>query len=975
VLDGTSGLVGRRVELDALQAALGGLENRAPGVIQIAGEQGIGKTRLIAELCASADRLRYFVFSGRSSEFEQAQAFGVLVDALDDHLASLDRRDLDELDIELDELASVFPALAWLVGNPVATVPAERYRAFQAVRALLDALSRRRPVVLTLDDLQWADAASVEVISYLLRRPPRGRVLMVMAFRPGQLPRRFAPVIEASTRAPRVVRLHLAPLTPEEARGLLDPGLPGPVSDELYRLSGGNPFYLGELARAARRRGGEAFGSATGTGAALIPAAVQRVLAEELAVLSPRAQALIDGAAVAGDPFEVGLAATVGDVPERDELAALDELLEADLVRPSAIPRRFEFRHPLVRHAVYEAAGAGWRIGAHARAAAALSAQGASVGSRAHHVERSARPGDAAAAQLLIEAADAAAGRAPATVARWYEAALRILPETASTRSCRVDLLVGLARTLESVGRLDESRAALIEALALVPVEAHAQRVGLMANCAGIEQLLGRHGDAQRRLHQALAELPDRAGVEAAELKVELSVAARFAGNWVGMRAHAREATEAAAVVGARALEAIGEALAAFAAAESDGNETVDERALDRAAGLVDGLTDEELAERIHAAHSPRCCVRCFTYLGWAEIFLGRLDAADRHLQRGLDFARASGQGQPVMMAAGLAVVLSIRGNISEATDVVGTAVEMARLAGNVQVLAWALDAECRVATTRGDLDTAVRCGEEGVAFAAASGKPWISAPVGSALGLARLEAGDPEGCRGDLLKWGGGPDLPLIRLWQRSLGYEALTRAELALGRVDRADEWVRRAEAFDTSVSPLAAAMALRARARVLLARSAANEAVAVCREAARIEDQVGARVAASQSRTLEGQALAAAGRRDEAISVLQRAEAELTACGAVRYADEAARELRRLGRRVTRRGRGVAAEDTGLTGRELEVARLVTVGKTNREIAAVLFLSEKTVETHLSHAFEKLGVSSRAALAGMVARRAPS
>ena len=273
MLDGTGVLVGRRVELDALQDAVAGLETRTQGFVQIAGEQGIGKTRLITELCALAERLRYLVFSGRSAEFEQAQPFGVLVDALDDYLSSLDRRELDDLDVELDELSSVFPALARLVGDPVATLPTERYRAFQAVRVLLDALSRRRPVVLSLDDLHWADAASVELISYLLRRPPRGRVLVVMAFRPAQLPKRFVPVIEASTRESRVVRLDLDPLTPEEARGLLDPGLPRPVSDELYRLSGGNPFYLGELVRAARRGGGEAFGSAARTGAALIPAA------------------------------------------------------------------------------------------------------------------------------------------------------------------------------------------------------------------------------------------------------------------------------------------------------------------------------------------------------------------------------------------------------------------------------------------------------------------------------------------------------------------------------------------------------------------------------------------------------------------------------------------------------------------------------------------------------------------------------
>jgi ATP/maltotriose-dependent transcriptional regulator MalT len=325
-------------------------------------------------------------------------------------------------------------------------------------------------------------------------------------------------------------------------------------------------------------------------------------------------------------------------------------------------------------------------------------------------------------------------------------------------------------------------------------------------------------------------------------------------------------------------------------------------------------------------------------------------------------------------MTTGRALVLSIQGYISEATEVVATAVEIARVSGNDQFLAWALDAECRVATSRGDLDTAVRCGEEGVALAA-RGNPWISAPVGSAFGVALLEAGDPERGRGELLRWGGGPELPLTNVWQRCVSYEALTRAELALGHRDAADEWTRRAEALDVSPSRLGAALTLRGRARLLLAGGAGGEAVAKSREAAAMEDRIGARVAASQSRTVEGQALAAADRRDEAVTVLQRAEAELARCGAVRYADEAARELRRLGRRVMRRGRDRPATDAGLTSRELEVARLVTAGKTNREIAAELFLSQKTVETHLQHAFSKLGVSSRAALAGVLARRAPS
>jgi DNA-binding NarL/FixJ family response regulator len=163
-----------------------------------------------------------------------------------------------------------------------------------------------------------------------------------------------------------------------------------------------------------------------------------------------------------------------------------------------------------------------------------------------------------------------------------------------------------------------------------------------------------------------------------------------------------------------------------------------------------------------------------------------------------------------------------------------------------------------------------------------------------------------------------------------------------------------------------------ALRARAAVSLAAGDAERAAAMALDAAAGEEAAGAAVAAARSRTLAGRALAKAGQRDDAIAQLRLAEATLSSSGAARFADEAARELRRLGRRVTRSGRGVRSGELGLSQRELEVARLVTAGKTNREIAAELFLSEKTVETHLSNVFVKLGVTSRAAVAGVLARR---
>ena len=140
----------------------------------------------------------------------------------------------------------------------------------------------------------------------------------------------------------------------------------------------------------------------------------------------------------------------------------------------------------------------------------------------------------------------------------------------------------------------------------------------------------------------------------------------------------------------------------------------------------------------------------------------------------------------------------------------------------------------------------------------------------------------------------------------------------------------------------------------------------------EAAALAESVDAPLPAARCRTLAGEALAAAGRRDEAVRELQRAETELSALGAARYRDEAARELRRLGERVAARQRRSTGEGLdALSGREREIADLVAEGRTNREIGGELFLSEKTVEGHLTRIFAKLGVTSRAEVAEVVGR----
>ena len=180
---------------------------------------------------------------------------------------------------------------------------------------------------------------------------------------------------------------------------------------------------------------------------------------------------MLQGAAVAGDPFEPELAAAAADVGEPEAMDALDELLRADLIRPTDVPRRFRFRHPIVRRAVYEASPAGWRIGAHERVAQALADRGAGALARAHHVDASAKVGDTAAVATLAEAGRQSAQRAPATAARWFSGALRLLPETARRRAARRAALA-VATALAATGQFADAHAALLESLGLVPADA-----------------------------------------------------------------------------------------------------------------------------------------------------------------------------------------------------------------------------------------------------------------------------------------------------------------------------------------------------------------------------------------------------------------------------------------------------------------------------------------------------------------------
>jgi len=466
---GRAALVGREEELAVLGLALSELAVGRGGCVAIGGEPGIGKTRLAQETAAIAERQGCWVMSGRATELEQDVPFAVAISALDPALGSFARPLVKRIAPELvTELEAVFPALAGGAGDRPPRLQAERYRLHHAIGALVGELAAQRPVVLVLDDLHWADAASLELVAHLLRRPPAGPVLLMLAYRFNQAPAELLVAVAAAAREGSLTQIELAALGESEAEELVGDVDP-PSRAAIYRESGGNPFYLEELARAHRARPRPPIGQTNTLDERGVPAGVRVVIEqEELARLSARARSVLRAASVVGDPFDPAIAAAVAEVDESDALAALDEAAARELVQHTQLARSLRFRHPIVRRTVYESGGPAWRIGAHARAAIALAEQGAPVMSRAPHVQRCARPGDEVAIALLSAAAHDAAPRAPAVAARWFQAALDLLP-TDSSAERRLALLTPMAASLTAAGRTAQSREVLARVLALLP--------------------------------------------------------------------------------------------------------------------------------------------------------------------------------------------------------------------------------------------------------------------------------------------------------------------------------------------------------------------------------------------------------------------------------------------------------------------------------------------------------------------------
>ncbi len=947
-------LVGRDAELEFLTARL---EQAEAGVAQFAaveGDPGLGKSRLLRELAERASGRGCVVLHGRAAEFEREMPFGLFVDALDSFLEAAPGSAFGALDQEqIDELASAFPAMRPLAsGDSPAPAPEDRVRVYGASRELLGSLAPGKTVLLTLDDLHWSDRASLELIGHLLRRPPRAKVMIVFSYRTRRLDSSVTAEIRAVADAGGLGLLRLAPLEPKDAGALLDGN---PRTEQILEQSGGNPFYILELSRAEPIAGSVAGGSDG------VPEAIGIAIDRELGALSADGRALAHASAVVGDPFSLDLSIGAAGLEPGNGLAALDELAGSDLIRSTDVPRRFQFRHPLVRSAVYEAVPEGTRLAIHSLCAELLRDGREGLAVRAHHVEQSAQFGDLEAVELLRDAALSSAARAPASAVRWLQAALRLLPEDAPLE-LRQELLLPLPGLLTSLSDFNGAYEAALEGLASVTAEHRDLEVALTIACASFEFALGNRERAGARLDGAIEAAVGDGGPDAVALLIAKLMDRFYDRRFDEMPEWGEKAVAAAAEIDNRPLRAAAGAAHLMGCALGGRIEEA-QRNRPGVIALIDDLSDEELAERLDA-------IGC---LAAAEMYLDEFADVVIHGRRGIEVGRASGRAAfaPTLVPC-VGTCGWVLGDIDLSIEILSTAAEAARVSRNQLQLAWSLLNLAFAQAVQGDVEGSLASGEEATAIAGELGDSAISTWAGLCLGIALREAGEHERAADTFISMMGGSGARQIPGGWRAHAALELTRAAVGADRLELADESRRHADdaARETGL-PMARAWADRAEAEVLLARGEPEAAADLALGAAEIAGNLSARIDRAVSRELAGRAILAAGNEERAVEQFTLAAAEFDECGAPRHRDRVEQELGRLGHRPSRRSRG-ATDVRGLeslTGREREVAQLLVKRLTNAEIAAELFLSEKTVESHLRNVFRKLDVGSRVEVARLI------
>ncbi|MFE9452200.1 AAA family ATPase [Streptomyces sp. NPDC006739] len=951
-------LVGREQEMALLRSAVTACADGVSTVIEITGDPGLGKTRLLSELGALARAEGLTVLSGRASEFEQQRSFGVFADPIRWCLGQLTGAGHGPLGEEASLLRDlVLPhGEASPAGHP-SFLAVEHYRLHHAVGRLLADVGGERGLLLCLDDLHWADEGAMGLLHFLLRQPPATPLILACGHRPRQAPAKLLASFQHAVTGYRVERVPLSPLDRQACEHLLGTTHPPAHRDRLCAVSGGNPLYLELLAELSTD------GAHAADGLAALPDTLRAALARDIALLTEAELTALRAAAVLGDPFDPMLLGPVAGLTTGQALAALDVLAGMDLIRSAgpAGPRQdlrqlLQFRHPLLREVVSRDTPPGWWLAANARADETLRRSGASPVERAPYVARSAQAGDLEAVRVLTEAASLTTHSMPATAAAWLRAALQLAGPDRSEEAARrrTGMLTGLAKACGMTGDLTGCRDALAEAVDLVPPDRPEQRIPIVALRAVIERILGSTRAAKLALTDELSRWP-KTDPRANPLRLQLATVGMAQGDFDEAAGHLDALlARTPAPVGRGTLTAVA-ACRALGAAYSGRTGPLRTFAAEAAAS-IDLMDDEELAAFLDETGQ----------LGWAEALAERHHDAIRHMTRGIRVARLTGQSylMPYLLLC-QSYAQQATGDIGGAVASAASAEEMAHLLDRPDLIGYALTLRASATALRDGPAAAADAAEGALRSAGRRGRLWeLSAAV---LATVRLDQGRPDDCM-ELLRTITGTDRSATTYALRALWYSTAAQAEMARGDAAAARDWAKHAvHAADAVGLP-----GQSGHAALALAVTRDDDPCAAAElfsTAAESFAAGGLVLAESRARLLLGRALAGAHLLDDAVTAVGRAKQIADAHGAGHLSALAVNAQRQIGARRPRSAQHGTRFGT-LSEQERRITRMVAGGLSNRAIASSLFVSVKTVEAHLTRVFRKLDVSSRAALISVLA-----
>jgi DNA-binding CsgD family transcriptional regulator len=932
-----SDFVGRNAELDTLRDCIRRATVGSGQIVLVEGEAGIGKSRLLAEALDDAELMGMHVFRAAGEELERRRPFGVVTECLSVQAGASDPR-----------RAQIAGMLHSSPGDP-ALFEGLEFRVSEALLQLVDDLAVARPIVLALDDLQWADPASLSILHRLGLRIGELPALLVVAFRPVPRPIELDQLIR-SLRSRGGVDVSLGALSDDEVAELvaqLAGGEPGPNLRTQAAAAGGNPVFIRELIYSLEQAGAIRRNGIVEVETTALPHSLTLTILHRISFLSSSALELLRVAAVLGSRFSTTDLMLVTGRSVVESQADLREAIDAGVLGEAG--DTLQFRHDLIREALYDDLPADIRSALHKEIGHTLADAGAPAGRVAEHLLRAATYGDQNAVMWLRKAADDAMGTAPAVAAELLERALELttsdgdrgemLAQRAqllfwsgdnleAERACREVLDLGGHPQLEGSLRISlllsltfqlRNADALVHADAGLAVETltPTERARLRALGSQVRLFTGDIEGALDQARQSIAEAVDAHDIWAhCEGLQTQAFIANFRGEF------------------ARALAVQDEALRLAGTSRS---KDVWQLPLHVGRGIflvdLDRLVEAREAVRAGREINAEIGVRFSTHFhhyvdGMALAFAGEWDDALAEIQAGLaiadefDFLFAA----PTVRCY-MGVIALHRDDLVEAENAVAESESVLARGPNFRMV-WLLWARALLLEANGDVDAAAAMSSDAWALCAALGNTAEAGMIG--------------------------PDL---------------VRMTLAGGRREAAEAIA--ADALDLAhknpgVATLEGA-ALRCRGLVEGSADVLVDAAVAYRAGPRVLDRAGSCEDAAA-------ALADAGRKDEARILFDEALDMYERLSASRDIARVEARARAAGIRRGRRGarqRPKLGWDA-LTPTEQKVTDLVARGLTNREIAEAMFLSPHTVHTHVSHVLAKIGVPSRVALAAAHASR---